>query len=223
MARLFISTRELDFISDITKELIKDVVGQKIIYYPVSELKTKSHDVYDEALQKIFDSPIMVDALVSNEFQKETVINKFGIDMTYSVEVFIQHRDLVDKGIDVVIGDYFSFSDIFYEITEHQYMRNIYGMAENIDGVKILGTKVRQNQFTQTRIYGPTSNEYTDPDAVQKTFVQQRGFEENAEGKTNDVRDLVKRGTLDQPISGPREVSENGDPEQKSSAFYDEE
>ena len=30
MARLFIGQREADFISDITKEFIKDVAGQKI-------------------------------------------------------------------------------------------------------------------------------------------------------------------------------------------------
>jgi len=35
MARLFITPREIDFISDITKEVIKDVVGQKIFFYKV--------------------------------------------------------------------------------------------------------------------------------------------------------------------------------------------
>ena len=35
MARLFITPRELNFISDITKEIIKDVVGQKVYYYPI--------------------------------------------------------------------------------------------------------------------------------------------------------------------------------------------
>jgi hypothetical protein len=30
MARLFVSPREINFINDIAKELIKDVIGQKI-------------------------------------------------------------------------------------------------------------------------------------------------------------------------------------------------
>ena len=77
MARLFITKREINFISDITKEIVKDVVGQKIYYYPVSETKTKSHEVYDEALQKVFDNPVIVDVLVNSEFQTETKINKF--------------------------------------------------------------------------------------------------------------------------------------------------
>ena len=130
MARLFITQREINFISDITKEIIKDVVGQKIYYYPISETKTKSHQVYDEALQKIFDNPINIDVLVNSEFQTETKINKFGVDATFSLEVYIQHRDMVEKGINPAIGDYFSFGSIFYEITEYKYMRTIYGQRQ---------------------------------------------------------------------------------------------
>ena len=37
MARIFITPREIDFISDITKEITKDVRDQKIYYYKVRE------------------------------------------------------------------------------------------------------------------------------------------------------------------------------------------
>ncbi len=37
MARLFVTPREVNFINDLTKELIKDVIGQKIYYYSISE------------------------------------------------------------------------------------------------------------------------------------------------------------------------------------------
>lgn len=221
MARLFITAREINFISDITKEIVKDVVGQKIYYYPISETKTKSHEVYDEALQKIFDNPVIVDVLVNAEFQTETKINKFGIDTQFTLEVYIQHRDMVEKGINPSIGDYFSFGAVFYEITEYKYMRTIYGQAENIDGVSLVGTRVRESQFKALNV-GPTDIVYTDDDAVQKTFVQQRGFAENKEGETADVRDLVKNGVLDPPLTGPKEVSKNGDPGNVGNAFYDE-
>lgn len=221
MARLFITQREINFISDITKEIIKDVVGQKIYYYPISETKTKSHQVYDEALQKIFDNPINIDVLVNSEFQTETKINKFGVDATFSLEVYIQHRDMVEKGINPAIGDYFSFGSIFYEITEYKYMRTIYGQAENIDGVSLIGTRVRESQFKALTV-GPTDIKYADQDSIQDTFVQQRGTTENKEGPTADVRDLVKNGVLDPPISGPKEVSDLGDSTGAGNAFYDE-
>ena len=35
------------FINDIGKEIVKDVVGQKIYYFPISQIKTRVHDIYD--------------------------------------------------------------------------------------------------------------------------------------------------------------------------------
>jgi hypothetical protein len=222
MSRLFITARELNFISDITKELIKDVVGQKIYYYPISENKTKTHEIYNEALQKFYDNPIAIDALVDGNFQTDTKIDKFGIDAQYKIEVFVQYRDLVDKGINISIGDFFSFSDIFYEITERTVMRNIFGLPEHKDGVKLVGNKAREGLFS-TPTLGPTDISRTDSDAVQDTFVQQRGEELDQNGNpTGDKRELVQNGVLDSPLTGPKEVSPKGDLTNAGSSFYDE-
>ena len=64
--------------------------------------------------------------------------------------------------------------------------------------------------------------QYSDKDAVQETFVQQRGFKKNKNGDTGDVRELRKLGVLDEPITGPKEVSGRGDSTNVGSAFYDE-
>ena len=222
MARLFITPRELNFISDITKELLKDVVGQKVYYYSISEIKTKAHGVYNEALQKFYDNPIAIDALVDNNFQSDTKIDKFGIDAQFKIEVYIQYRDLVDKGINVNIGDFFSFSDIFYEITERVFMRNIYGMPEHKDGVKLVGVKAREGLFKAPTV-GPTDIARPEADAVQTVFVQQRGQHVDANGEvTGDKRDLVENGVLEQPLTGPKEISPKGDVSSAGSSFYDE-
>lgn len=222
MSRLFLTPRELNFISDITKETIKDVIGQRIYYYAVNELKTLSHDIYNEALQKVFDTPIAIDCLVDTEYQAPTKTDAFGVDAHYKLEAFIQNRDLTDKGIRVSIGDYFSFGSVFYEITERVTMRTIYGLAEHKAGIKIVGTKAREDLFKALTI-GPTDIAAGDADAVQTTFVQQRGMAENREGKTGDVHDLVKTGVLDPPLTGPKEVSPAGDDTGTSSSFYDDE
>lgn len=221
MSRLFITQREINFISDITKEFIKDIVGQKIYVYPINELKTVTHGVYNESLKKVFDNPIIVDALVDNNFQQDTKITTFGVDTQFKLEVFVQYRDLVEKGVNLSIGDFFSFSDIFYEVTELQVMRNIYGLPEHKDGVKLIGTKAREGQI-DAMLLGPTDIKYSDPDAVQTKFVQQRGESENSEGVTNDKRALIENGVLDRSLTGPKEVSESGDQTNAGSAFYDE-
>lgn len=222
MSRLFITPRELNFISDITKEIIKDVIGQKIYLYPISEIKTDTHQVYNEALQKIFDSPIELDALVDSNFQSETKVDKFGVDSQFKLEVFVQYRDLVDKGININIGDFFSFSDIFYEISDSTVMRNIYGLPEHKAGVKIVGIMAREGLFKAKPI-GPTDISHTDADAIQTTFVQQRGIAVNSDGEqTGDKRDLVNNNVLDAPLTGVKEVSSLGDTTSAGSSFYDE-
>lgn len=210
----------MDFFADITREIIKDVNSQYIIYYPISELKTKSHEVYDEAIKKIFDNPIKIEALVDNSFKKDTVINQFGIDKNFKIEVFVHYRDMVERSIEISIGDYFTFSDIIFEVTEARIMRNIYGQAEHADGMRVVGSPAREGSI-ELLMKGPTDIRYSDDDAQQNAFYQQRGFSENAEGKTSDQRDLVKKGVLEQPISEPQAVLPKAD-EHGRNAFYGE-
>ena len=220
MARLFVTERELNFINDIMKEVVKDVIGQKIYYYSISEIKSRVHDVYEESPNKIFENPIEIDALVKYSGQ-EVKTNRFGSEEYYNIECYIQERDLIDKQIDVREGDFFSYGETFFEIIKAPRSDVIFGQIEHKSYVTVSGKQARKGQFI-TKVFGPTSEAYSDPDAVQSTFVQQRGFEENRLGKTGDVRDLQRTGVLDAPLTGPAEVSPAGDPENVGSAFYDE-
>ena len=53
MSRFFITEREVNFINDIAKEVVKDVVGQKIYYFPISVAKSMCM-MYMKSLQKRF-------------------------------------------------------------------------------------------------------------------------------------------------------------------------
>ena len=156
------------------------------------------------------------------EYQPESNrINRYGVEEYFTIEVYLHNRDLLDRNIDVKIGDYFSYDATFFEITQQQVESNIYGQIEHSMGVKITGKQARLGQI-QKIPNGPTSESYTDEGAVQETFVQQRGFEENRLGVTGDVRALQEKGVLDKPISGPAEISKKADPEEITSSFYDE-
>lgn len=220
MSRLFITPREVDFISDLTKEVIKDVIGQKIYYFPVSETKSDVHDVYEEAPNKVFDNPIEIEALVKYQPQ-EISSNLFGTEEKYTIEVFFHRRDLIDKEIEIREGDFFSYGTVFFEILTAQDVGTIFGQIEYNTGVKVVGRQARKGQFT-SKIFGPTGEEYTDLDAVQNAFVQQRGQESNRLGKTGDKRDLIEKGVLEKPISEPAEVSKKTINNKGRSSFYDE-
>lgn len=221
MGRLFITPREIDLVNDLTKELIKDVVGQKIYYYSISLTKTKINTLYDEAPEKIFENPVEINCFV-NYKEPSYNIGKFGVDETQNIEAYIQYRDLIDKGIEIDVGDFFSYGDVFFEITSATKIKELFGQIEYGDGFRLIGKQARKEQFV-THVIGPTDEKYSDADAVQETFVQQRGFESNEEGKTGDVRELQKREVLDRPISGPQEVSPKGSTSGEASSFYDDE
>lgn len=218
MSRLFITKREVDFINDIGKEILKDVIGQKIFFYPISETKSNVHDIYEEAPDKVFDNPVEVEALVKYDPQ-EIRTNQFGSEEYYSIEVYVQKRDMIDKGIIMQEGDFFSYGAVFFEVIQAPDSDTIYGEIEYKSFVTIKGKQARKGQFN-SKLFGPYGEEYTDDDAVQKTFVQQRGNSENRLGATGDVRALRESGVLDDPISGPQEVSDRA--QGPGSSFYDE-
>ena len=220
MARLFIGPREINFIEDIVKEVIKDIIGQKIYYYPISEIKTKVHTVYKESPEKIFDDPISIDCLVQ-AYSSETKSDIFGGENVIGIEAFIQTRDLIDKSIEISLGDFFSYGDVMFEIAKVERLLDLYGQTEHENGIKLVGKKSRKDVF-QARLFGPTSAKFTDPDAVQTVFEQQRGASSNSFGPTGDVRALQNEDVLGAPLTGPKQISPAGDQPGVGSAFYDE-
>ena len=213
MARLFITPREIDFISDLTKEITKDVIGQKIYYYKIREDLTNVHEVYEEAMEKIFNPPIEIEALV--EWQPEEIAtNRFGSEELSSISIYLHARDLLDKDILVEEGDYFSYGMIFFEMTSIIADKNMFGQVEHITGFKVTGKQAREGQINFVPI-GPLSEAVDETDAIQKEFVQQRGQENNKLGETGDVRQLQKDEKLE-PALGAAEIKEDG----ISSSFY---
>ena len=217
MARLFITPREINFINDIGKEIVKDVIGQFIYLYPISETKTLIHDVYEESPDKIFENPIKLDCIV-NWQPEEITTGRFGSEDYWTIEAYVQSRDLIDKQIEILEGDFFQYGAIFFEITKVPISTTIYGEVEYEGYITLTGKQSRKGLFL-SKVLGPYGENYSDPDVVQETFIQQRGFAENAEGPTGDVRALQKNDVLTKPITGPAEVSPK-DAGKAGSSFY---
>lgn len=220
MPRLFITPREQNLISDLTKEIVKDVNGQKIYYYPISELKTKAHTLYNESPEKVFDSPLSIDAFVGVP-EATGKIDQFTYDQEFRLEAYVQYRDLADKNINMTVGDFFSYGSVLYEIADVNPIKPIFGQVEHVDGLKVTAYRAREGQL-KVKVLGPTLTSRTDADAIQTDFDQQRGFAENQAGPTGDKRDLQENGVLDKPLTGPQEVSVRGDKTNSGNAFYDE-
>ena len=219
MARLFITAREIDLISDLTKEVIKDVSGQKVFYYRVREDLTDVHEIYEEAENKIFDPPVEIEARV--EYQPGIIkTNRFGNEEIDTINVFFHERDIVDKDLEIRMGDYFSYGEVFFEITSAVVESNIYGQIEHSIGIKVIGKQARKGAIDFAAL-GPIQNGIEDKKVVQEEFEQQRGLKENSSGKTNDVRALQEKGKVT-PVEKPAKVKiqEQKDTSTTESFFY---
>lgn len=217
MARLFITPRELDLISDLTKEVIKDVIGQVIFYYSIRTDVTSVHDVYEESTEKIFDPPIEIDALVEWS-PGEIKTTKFGNEKFHSIEARVHARDLIDKDLRMKIGDFFSYGAVFFEITQVVTISKIFGQVEHVTGYKLAGKQARDGLIDKMA-QGPTAQTLETEKVSQEIFVQQRGAATNELGETADRRELQADGKLDAPITGPKKVSPDG----VNSSFYGDE
>ena len=210
MARLFITPREIDLISDLTKEIHKDIIGQVIYYYSVRDDITKVHDVYEEAVDKIFDPPIEIDARLEWS-AKEISTDRFGHHSTYNISAYLHYRDVIDRGLEIREGDYFSFGDNFFEIVSSKYDSLIFGQVEHVTGYVLMGKTARKGQI-DVRPIGPTEELYTDDDAVQESFEQQRG-----DSKKGDSRELVKDEVVPSPETGAKSINKK---DSIRSSFY---
>ena len=217
MARLFVGQREVDFFADITKELIKDVAGQKIYYYTVREDLSDVHNMYEESIEKIFNPPIEIEAAI--EWQpSEVKTTRFGTENVKTLTVYLHYRDLLDRSIDFKEGDYFSYGTYFFEATSIIYDKLVFGQIERVVSMKVTGKQTRIHHINKVP-HGPKDEIYTDSDAIQTTFEQQRGIPDH------DIRRLQKDEILEPPISGARKVSPDGTEKSVNgvgSSFYGE-
>ena len=218
MARLFITPKEIDFISDLTKEITKDIIGTKIYYYSVREDISNVHYIYEEAIDKVFDPPVIIDCRVSWT-PSEQKSDKFGYETTSKLEVYIHLRDVIDRNIKLQTGDYMSHGDNFFEITNINDDKIIFGQVEQITGYTLTAVQARRGLIDKKPL-GPTRRDLADDDAIQEVFEQQRGFGTFSDGsKTGDKRVLIEDGTLEQPIDTPQKINKSNS--QKSSFYGD--
>ena len=113
---LFAGKKEKDFVKQINDEIIERVVGQTIAYYPISLEHTNFHDLYGEAIDKSFLSPIRVYAMVKYDSEETTTTN-LGVDRIEKITVLFHKRRLIeDQDVFVREGDFVQYGANFYEI-----------------------------------------------------------------------------------------------------------
>ena len=126
---LFLGEKERNLVKQVNDELVERVIGQQVLYYPISLDHTDFHPLYGEAIEKTFLPPIRIYALVEWEGQ-ETTNTSAGIDKRSSITVHFHKRRLTeDQDLFVREGDFVLYGSFHYEIVTLNEPKQIFGQV----------------------------------------------------------------------------------------------
>ena len=129
---LFVGQKERDLIKQINDELIEDVVGQQVLYFPISQEHTNYHPIYGEAIRKTFLPPIRVYVLIDWDGQATTYMNNVAVDKYSSITIHFHKRRLTeDQDLNVRVGDFVQDGDNYYEIVTLDEPVQIFGQVDH--------------------------------------------------------------------------------------------
>jgi hypothetical protein len=128
---LFLGKKERDLVKQVNDELIEKVVGQAILYYSIDLERTQFHDLYGEAIEKTFLSPVRVYALIAYDQEATAYMEGAGIDADSIITVKFHKRRLnEDQNLYVREGDFILYGDNYYELTKLSTPRKLFGQVD---------------------------------------------------------------------------------------------
>jgi hypothetical protein len=147
---LFTEKKERDLVKKINDEIIERVIGQTVVYYPISLEHTNFHPLYGEAISKTFLATIRVHALVQWQGIESTNTN-IGIDKRSSIDVFFHKRRLVeDQDLFVREGDFVLYGTFLYEILSLNEPKEIFGQVDHKMEILAKCKRARRGVFDAT-------------------------------------------------------------------------
>jgi len=144
---MFTGQKEKDLVKAVNDELIEKVIGQSILYYPISIEDTNFHPLYGEAVVKNFLPPVRVHVLIEWD-DYTTTTNNFGIDRIATMTVKFHRRRLTeDQDLFVREGDFVKYEDHYYEIVELKEPSRLFGQDKEIFEINAICRKAREGSF----------------------------------------------------------------------------
>jgi len=141
---LFLGEKERNLVKQVNDELLERVVGQQILYLPISMEYTNFHPLYGEAIDKSFLPPVRIYALVEFESITTTTEN-YGLDKNNHITVKFHERRLhEDQDLCVREGDYVQYGNHFYEIVTLTEGRQLFGQVDHLFQIEAHCIKTRK-------------------------------------------------------------------------------
>jgi hypothetical protein len=146
---MFLGKKERDLTKQVNDELIERVIGQTLIYYPISVEKSNFHPLYGEAIQKSYDRPVLIKALVKWDGE-ETFTKTYGLDKMTNMTVNFHRRRLTeDQDLYVREGDVIFYDSDFFEIVKLKEPRVLFGQIDHRFEIQATCRNLRQGFFDE--------------------------------------------------------------------------
>jgi len=111
---LFGSSRDFNLMTKLSRELIKDVVEQEVLYHKIS-LEDTDVNLYGEAMQKSYFNAVKLNCLITRGDQVVD-IQELGPDLGREASFAFIRQDLVDASVVAEVGDILQWHNDFYEV-----------------------------------------------------------------------------------------------------------
>jgi len=184
---LFAGKKERDLTKQISDEVLERVIGQQVVYFPVSIKHSDYHNLYGESVNKTFLPPIRTFAAVE-WLGSDTETTYLGLDKTSKISVkFHKKRLTEDQNLFVREGDYLLYGNILYEITILKSPRLLFGQINNKYEIIAECIRARQGVFTLTKKKVPSGDEI---DETSLTACENASFIQKVEGEKNTVKNV---------------------------------
>ena len=145
---LFLGKKERDLVKQVNDELVENVIGQAILYYPIDMERTNFHDMYGEAIEKTYLSPVRVYAMVNFEEESTSYLEGMGIDADSVITVNFHRRRLTeDQDLYVREGDFVLYGKTYYEIVKLSEPRKLFGQVNHTFEISAICKRARKGLF----------------------------------------------------------------------------
>ena len=132
---LFTGEKERNLVKQINDELLERVIGQTIIYYPISVDKTNFHPLYGESLEKTFLPPVRVYALIGWDGQETSTIHFHKRRLTEDQDLFVRE------------GDFVLYGKFHYEIVTLNEPKELFGQVDHKMEIVATCKRARKGTF----------------------------------------------------------------------------
>jgi len=152
---LYGENRDISLFRHLNRELINNIIEQKVGYYKLNLDKT-SANMYGESVRKTYNDPVLINCLIERG-DTDPLTNDFGMDVTRNMKFRFLRDDLVGIDLSTELGaDGRGFTyNIVPEVGDVLMWNNDYYEANNVnENQLIVGKDPLYSYASQTDAYG---------------------------------------------------------------------